>query len=155
MKSTLKRVALLAALATLMTPFYGRVMHASPIAQADRAAPPQADRAAPPQADRAPAAAPVVGELIRVDPDAKTLSIKTAAGAEMQFRYNDQTAVTGSEKTVAGLATMRGSQLTVIYRRRHRQHRHDDRSQGQGVAASNPLNGGAAREIRVAPRRLT
>jgi hypothetical protein len=34
----------------------------------------------------------------------------------MLFRYNDQTTVTGSEKTVAGLATMRGSQLTVTYR---------------------------------------
>jgi hypothetical protein len=112
MKNSLKRVALLAAVATLITPLYGRVTHA---AQADRATPPQADRAAPPQ-DRAPAAAPAVGELVRVDPDAKTLSIKTAAGAEMQFRYNDQTAVTGSEKTVAGLATMRGSQLTVTYR---------------------------------------
>jgi hypothetical protein len=108
MKNTLKRVALLAALAALITPFYGRVTYGAPGAQADRAA--------PPQADRAPAAAPAVGELVRVDPDTKTLSIKTAAGAEMQFRYNDQTTVTGSEKTVAGLATMRGSQLTVTYR---------------------------------------
>jgi hypothetical protein len=116
MKSTLKRVALLAALATLMTPVYGRVTHASPLPQAERTAPPQADRAAPPQADRAPATAPAMGELVRVDPDAKTLSIKTAAGAEMQFRYNDQTTVTGSEKTVAGLATMRGSELTITYR---------------------------------------
>jgi hypothetical protein len=116
MKKTLKRAALLTALVALMVPAYGRVTHASPAAQADRAAPPQADRAAPPQADRTPASAPAVGELVRVDPDTKTLSIKTAAGAEMQFRYNDQTTVTGSEKTVAGLATMRGSQLTVTYR---------------------------------------
>lgn len=116
MKNTLKRIALLTAVATLMVPVYGRVTHASPVPQADRAAPPQADRAAPPQADRAPTAAPAVGELVRVDPDAKMLSIKTAAGTEMQFRYNDQTAVTGSDKTVAGLATMRGSQLTVTYR---------------------------------------
>jgi uncharacterized protein with beta-barrel porin domain len=108
MKNTLKRVALVAALAALVTPFYARVTHAAPVAQADRAA--------PPQADRAPAAAPAVGELVRVDPDATTLSIKTAAGAEMKFRYNDQTTVTGSEKTVAGLATMRGSQLTVTFR---------------------------------------
>ena len=51
-----------------------------------------------------------------MDPDAKTLSIKTAAGAEMMFRYTDSTTVTGSQKTVAGLATMRGSQLTVTYK---------------------------------------
>jgi hypothetical protein len=108
MKNTLKRVALLASLVALITPFYTPVMHAAPVAQGDRAA--------PPQTGRAPAAAPAVGELVRVDPDAKTLSIKTAAGAEMLFRYNDQTTVTGSEKTVAGLATMRGSQLTVTYR---------------------------------------
>jgi hypothetical protein len=114
MKNTLKRVALAAALAALITPFYAPVTHAA--AQADRTAPSQADRAAPPQAGRAPAAAPAVGELVRVDPDAKTLSIKTAAGAEMMFRYNDSTTVTGSQKTVAGLATMRGSQLTVTYR---------------------------------------
>jgi hypothetical protein len=113
MKNTLKRVALAAALAALITPFYAPETYAA--AQADRTAPSQADRAAPPQG-RAPAAAPAVGELVRVDPDAKTLSIKTAAGAEMMFRYNDSTTVTGSQKTVAGLATMRGSQLTVTYR---------------------------------------
>lgn len=103
MSSLLKRAALLTAVATLIAPIYGRTAHAAAVLQADRGA-------------QAPAPAPAVGELVKVDPDAKTLSIKMAGGAEMLFRYNDQTTVTGGEKTVAGLATMSGAQVTVSYR---------------------------------------
>ena len=39
-----------------------------------------------------------------------------AGGVEMIFQYNDQTVVTGGEKSVAGLATMNGSPVTVTYR---------------------------------------
>jgi hypothetical protein len=39
-----------------------------------------------------------------------------AGGAEMLFSYNDQTVVTGGEKSVAGLATMNGAPVTVTYR---------------------------------------
>jgi hypothetical protein len=58
----------------------------------------------------------VVGELTRVNPDAKTIAVKTANGAEMLFNYTDMTTVTGTEKNVAGLATMNGAQVTVNYR---------------------------------------
>jgi hypothetical protein len=34
----------------------------------------------------------------------------------MLFRYTDQTSVSGAEKSVAGLATMSGAQVTVMYR---------------------------------------
>ena len=102
MSSLLKRAALLAACATLIAPMYGRTAHAAGVLQAGGA--------------QAPAPAPAVGELVKVDPDAKTLSIKMAGGAEMLFRYTDQTTVTGGEKTVAGLATMSGAQITVLYR---------------------------------------
>jgi hypothetical protein len=42
-------------------------------------------------------------------------TVKGATG-EMQFKYSDQTVVTGAQKTVAGLATMSGEQVTVSYR---------------------------------------
>src|SRR5262245_43485069 len=56
------------------------------------------------------------GELLDVDGRASTLTIKTQSG-EMTFRYNDQTKVTGAQKGVTGLATMTGSQVTVMFRR--------------------------------------
>ena len=56
------------------------------------------------------------GELLDVDGKASTLTIKTQSG-DMTFRYNDQTKVTGAQKGVAGLATMTGSQVTVMFRK--------------------------------------
>ena len=56
------------------------------------------------------------GELLDVDGKANTLTIKAQTG-EMTFRYNDQTKVTGAQKGMAGLATMTGSQVVVIFRK--------------------------------------
>jgi hypothetical protein len=56
------------------------------------------------------------GELLDVDGKANTLTIKTQTG-EMTFRYNDSTKVTGAQKGVSGLATMTGSDVTVMYRK--------------------------------------
>jgi hypothetical protein len=56
------------------------------------------------------------GELLDVDGKANTLTIKTETG-EMTFRYNDQTKVTGAQKGVSGLATMTGSQVTLMFRK--------------------------------------
>ena len=72
---------------------------------------------AQPQAQQAPAATSAQGELTAVDAKASTLAIKTAAGAEMTFRYNDQTKVSGAQKGVAGLATMTGTSVTVQYKK--------------------------------------
>ena len=55
------------------------------------------------------------GELTRVDATAKTLAIRTAQGADMQFRYTDDTKIIGADKGVAGLATMAGSQVRVSH----------------------------------------
>jgi hypothetical protein len=55
------------------------------------------------------------GTLVRVDTDNHTISIRTTAGAEMVFSFDDQTAVEGDEQTVAGLATMSGTDVTVHY----------------------------------------
>ncbi len=55
------------------------------------------------------------GELVQVDAKAKTLTIKDGT-ANVEFRYTDETAVTGADKDVAGLATMSGAQVTVHYK---------------------------------------
>ncbi len=60
--------------------------------------------------------ASITGELTRVMPDQKMFSVKSASGAEMLFRYNDQTIVTGAENNVAGLATSSGAEVTVTYK---------------------------------------
>jgi hypothetical protein len=57
----------------------------------------------------------VSGELMRVNPDTKMFTVKAATG-EIQFKYSEQTVVTGAQKTVAGLATMSGEQVTVSFR---------------------------------------
>jgi hypothetical protein len=64
------------------------------------------------QADQAQAAT-ASGELVKVDATAKTLTIK-ADGRDQQFTFNDQTRITGAQGA-AGLATMEGSQVTVMY----------------------------------------
>jgi hypothetical protein len=70
---------------------------------------------APSDRGREASIAPVSGELTRVNPDAKMFIVKNATG-DVQFRYSDQTVITGAQKTVAGLATMSGEQVTVSYR---------------------------------------
>jgi hypothetical protein len=60
--------------------------------------------------------ASITGELTRVMPDQKSFTVKSTSGAEMLFRYNEQTVVTGAENNVAGLATSNGSEVTVSYK---------------------------------------
>jgi hypothetical protein len=55
------------------------------------------------------------GELVSVDADAGTLTVKDAEGNETEFRYTDLTEVTGAETGTAGLATLSGSAVTVHY----------------------------------------
>ena len=55
------------------------------------------------------------GELVKVDVDAKTISIKGADGAETVFSYNDRTDVGGGRDGVAGLATKAGTKVTVTF----------------------------------------
>ena len=55
------------------------------------------------------------GELLSVDSNAKTFTIKSDEGKEMDFYYSDQTVVTGGEKGVQGLSSKTGSKLTVFY----------------------------------------
>jgi Cu/Ag efflux protein CusF len=55
------------------------------------------------------------GELVKVDADAKMITIKNAEGAEQQFAYNDKTEVQGAQDGVAGLATKAGTKVTIDY----------------------------------------
>jgi hypothetical protein len=62
----------------------------------------------------APKAEVAMGELVRVDTTAKTISVRPEKGDALVFTYNDATKVSGAGD-VAGLATMSGSQVTVHY----------------------------------------
>ena len=55
------------------------------------------------------------GVLMRVDDTAKTLSVKSAEGQEMEFRYNDQTQISGAESGIQGLATKNGTGVSVQF----------------------------------------
>jgi hypothetical protein len=76
---------------------------------------------APPAQDRPPAGgAPQAektfeGQLTKVDANAKSITVK-GANQEMTFDYSDGTQVTGSEKSVQGLAGKTGTELKVTYR---------------------------------------
>ena len=60
--------------------------------------------------------AAITGELTRVNPTSMSFAVKAASGAEMVFRYDEKTIVTGAESNVAGLATSNGAEVTVTYR---------------------------------------
>jgi hypothetical protein len=55
------------------------------------------------------------GQLMRVDTEARTLTIQPSQGSPMVFRYTPDTKVVGADKGVAGLATMSGAAVTVQY----------------------------------------
>jgi hypothetical protein len=59
--------------------------------------------------------APVRGELIEVDAEARTLTVKTSSGTEVEFSYNDATQVSGAKESVAGLATMKNIEIAVHF----------------------------------------
>ena len=56
------------------------------------------------------------GELVKVDADAKNITIKGADGIETGFAYSDATEVAGGRDGVAGLATKAGTKVTVHFK---------------------------------------
>ena len=56
------------------------------------------------------------GELVKVDLENKTLTIKTEKGDEMSFQYDSNTSVEGKEKGVEGLSSESGTSLVVRYK---------------------------------------
>ena len=59
--------------------------------------------------------APIQGDIVRVDADAKLLVVKPAEGADVEFTYNDSTEIVGAQEGAAGLATMKAGKVTVHY----------------------------------------
>ena len=83
------------------------------------------DRQPAPQKPPAPSEQPaprestvqsISGELLSVDTEKKTLTVKPTTGAEMIFTYNDDTEISGSQENAAGLATSKGSKVTVEFK---------------------------------------
>jgi hypothetical protein len=67
------------------------------------------------QPDQPKAATSIKGELIKVDPSAKMLTIKTAQGKTEMVAYNDATQVTGAESGIAGLVNQSSTKVTVKF----------------------------------------
>lgn len=55
------------------------------------------------------------GKLMSVDTNAKTFVVQNARGNDVTFRYNDDTKVVGSDKTIAGLAAESGTSVKVTF----------------------------------------
>ena len=55
------------------------------------------------------------GELVKVDMENQTLTIKVKSGEEIQFQYDSKTTVEGRENGIQGLSSEAGSDLTVHY----------------------------------------
>ena len=76
-------------------------------------APAQAGESRSTRADKADKA---TGELVKVDAEAKKITIKDATGLETSFAYTDATEVAGGQDGVAGLATKAGTKVTVHFK---------------------------------------
>ncbi|HYB96721.1 MAG TPA: hypothetical protein VEC39_17235 [Vicinamibacterales bacterium] len=75
----------------------------------------QQTQPAPVEHARAKTPEPVTGELLTLNPDTKTLVVKTNADTEVKFSYSDTTEIIGADKGASGLATTHGATVTVHY----------------------------------------
>lgn len=55
------------------------------------------------------------GNLVSVDSSSKMVTIKQASGEQMQFEYDANTKVEGSQNSVQGLASETGTSVTIYY----------------------------------------
>jgi hypothetical protein len=105
----------------ILPPTFVLAFGLAPLASAQDPVPqqprPQEQAPAAPQAQPAQdeASQTAEGELLNVDMDEQTLTIKKADGKEVTFSYNDETEISGAQREVAGLATVAGSNVTVTY----------------------------------------
>jgi hypothetical protein len=67
------------------------------------------------QASTQSAAKMARGELVKVDTDSQTFTIKQDNGEQAQFQYTADTKVEGSQTSMQGLATDTGSTVSVWY----------------------------------------
>jgi Cu/Ag efflux protein CusF len=73
------------------------------------------DQAPAPDQQQAPRVESVEGDLTKVDSDKKMITVKAADGAEHQFTYNDDTAITGAQEGAQGLAGAEGTKVRVFF----------------------------------------
>ena len=59
----------------------------------------------------------VEGELLEVDPDTRTISVRAPGGGELQFNYTNETVITGSDEQSQGIATIEGAHVRVYFTR--------------------------------------
>ena len=57
----------------------------------------------------------VQGQLMAVDTEAMTITVNIAEGQSVQFRYTDETEVSGAQDSIAGLATAANAMVTVTF----------------------------------------
>ncbi len=55
------------------------------------------------------------GELVKVDTDHRTFTIKAEGGDEIQFEYTTDTKVEGSQNGIQGLSSDTGTKVSVRY----------------------------------------
>ncbi len=56
------------------------------------------------------------GELVKVDTDHQNFTVKLENNQEMEFEYNADTKVEGSQNGIQGLASDSGTKVVVYYR---------------------------------------
>ena len=76
---------------------------------------PQQPPAPAPQAEQPRQPAPIEGDLVRVDAEAKKIVVKTADAGDVEFVYDENTEVTGAKDGAAGLVTMKEGRVTVHF----------------------------------------
>lgn len=59
----------------------------------------------------------VEGELLEVDPDTRTISVRAPGGGELQFTYTNETVITGADEQTQGIATIEGAHVRVYFTR--------------------------------------
>ena len=55
------------------------------------------------------------GELVDVNADTSTIRVRKSDNSEMEFSYSAETEILGADKGLSGLATIKGSEVTVHY----------------------------------------
>jgi hypothetical protein len=115
----MRKMTFLAAAALFVAPALAGAQSRPPSPASDPA-PTQAPApsTAEPRADHADKAAKgqtAKGELVKVDADAKTITVKGTDGVETEYAYTAATNVAGFSEGVSGLATKSGSKVTVHF----------------------------------------
>lgn len=59
----------------------------------------------------------VEGELLEVDPDTRTISVRAPGGGELEFTYTNETVITGADEQTQGIATIEGAHVRVYFTR--------------------------------------